>query len=166
MAKITFRGLEAYERKLSQLGDMQEVRRIAGRAAYEGAKIITDEIRDNIHQMLAYDDEAGLYAYVLKNPAPFTRTAKQGLLDGLGIAPLSDDKGYLNVKIGFDGYNKLKTERFPKGQPNVLIARALESGSSVTEKRPFVRPAIQSKREEAERKMAQVVDEEIDKRMK
>lgn len=166
MAKITFPGLEAYERKLSQLGDMQEIRRIAGRAAYEGAKIITDEIRDNIHQMLAYDDEAGLYAYVLKNPAPLTRTAKQGLLDGLGIAPLTDDKGYLNVKIGFDGYNKLKTERFPKGQPNVLIARALESGSSVTEKCPFVRPSIQSKREEAERKMAQVVDEEMEKRMK
>ena len=166
MAKITFRGLEAYERKLSQLGDIQEIRRIAGRSAYEGAKIITDEIRSNIHQMLAYDDEAGLYAYVLKNPAPLTRTAKQGLLDGLGIAPLTDDKGYLNVKIGFDGYNKLKTERVPKGQPNVLIARALESGSSVMEKRPFVRPAIQSKREEVQRKMAQVVDEEIDKRMK
>ena len=166
MAKITFPGLEVYERKLSRLEDMQEVRRIAGRAAYEGAKLIADEIRNNIHKLPAHDDKAGLYAYVLKNPAPLTRTAKQGLLDGLGIAPLTDDKGYLNVKIGFDGYNKLKTERFPKGQPNVLIARALESGSSVTEKHPFVRPAIQSKREDAQRKMAQVVDEEIEQRMK
>lgn len=166
MARITFKGLDEYERKLSQISNVQEVRRIAGRATYEGAKIITDEIRANIDRLLAYDDEAGIYAWALKNPAPLTRTAKQGLQDGLGISRLQDDKGFLNVKVGFSGNNKLKTKQYPDGQPNAMIAKYTEGGSSLTQKRPFVRPAIQSKRGEAERKMAQIVDEEIGKLMK
>lgn len=166
MARITFKGLEEYERKLSQISNVQEVRRIAGRATYEGAKIITDEIRANIERLPAKSDKSGLIAYATKSPAPLTQTAKEGLLDGLGISPMQDDRGYLNVKVGFTGYNKLKSAKYPKGQPNVLIARVTESGSSLAKKQPFVRPAIQSKRNEAEQKMAQVVDEEIGKLMK
>lgn len=163
MAKITFPGLEDYELMISKLAEGAED--IAGKAIHAGAEIVTDKIRENIQGLQAVDDEAGLYAYVQKNPAPLTRTAKQGLLDGLGIAPMQDDNGYYNVKIGFDGYNGLKTQKYPKGQPNVLIARSLESGSSIAEKRPFVRPAINATRKQAEAKMAEVIDNEIKKIM-
>ena len=40
MAKITFRGLEEYELRLSRLG--KESGRIAGRAIYDGASIMAD----------------------------------------------------------------------------------------------------------------------------
>lgn len=163
MAKITFPGLADYELMISRLSKGADD--IAGKAIYAGAKIVTDQIRENIQKLMAQDDEAGIYAYVQKNPAPLTRTAKQGLLDGLGIAPLQDDGGYLNVKIGFDGYNSMETKQYPKGHPNALIARSLESGSSAFEKRPFVRPAINATRKQAEAKMAEVLDYEIAKLM-
>lgn len=166
MARITFKGLTEYEMQLSKLENRQEIRRIAGKATFEGAKTITDEIRENIRGLSARSDKTGFFAYQEKTAAPLTETAKQGLLDGLGIAELQDDNGFLNVKVGFAGYNKMKTKQYPKGQPNVLIARVTESGSSLAKKQPFVRPAIQNKRDEAERKMAQVVDEEISKLMK
>ena len=43
MAKITFKGLEEYELRLSRMG--KETTRIAGAAIYEGAAIVADEIK-------------------------------------------------------------------------------------------------------------------------
>ena len=169
MAKITFQGLEQYERKLSVLWKNSE--EVAGKAIYAGAGIVADAIRANIEALPAVSDKAGLIAYQKKDPAPLTETAKKGLLDGLGITPLKDENGFYNVKIGFDGpggehgYNDLRTQKYPNGQPNVLIARSLESGSSIAQKRPFVRPAINASRKQAEAKMAEVLDEEIKKIM-
>ncbi len=169
MAKIAFRNLEAYELQLAHLRARTPA--IAGKAIYAGADIITDAIRARIEAMPAVNDREGLVAYYKKEPPPLTESAKKGLLEGLGITRMQDDNGFYNVKIGFDGpegehgYNDLRTEQFPKGQPNVMIARSLESGSSIAEKRPFVRPAINATRKEAEAKMAEIIDNEIKKIM-
>ena len=169
MAKISFRNLEQYELQLAHL--RERTPEIAGKAIYAGAEIVTDAIRANIEALPAVSDKAGLIAYQKKDPAPLTETAKRGLLDGLGITPMKDENGFYNVKIGFDGpggehgYNDLRTQKYPKGQPNVLIARSLESGSSISPKHPFVRPAINASRKRAEAKMAEVLDEEIGKIM-
>lgn len=164
MARIRFRGLEEYELKLSKLAS--GTKEVAGKAIYAGAKIITDKIRENIQALPAHPDSYGLIAYRNKWPAPLTDTAKKGLLEGLGITPMEDDNGFYNVKIGFDGYNDLKTRKYPKGQPNQLIARSIESGTSISEKRPFVTPAIRATRKQAEQAMADVIDEETKKIMK
>ena len=169
MARIRFSGLEDYELRLSKLTAKTE--EIAGKAIHAGADIITNAIRANIEALPASNDKAGLIAYQKKEPAPLTQTAKQGLLDSLGITPMQDDGGYYNVKIGFDGpdgergYNDLRTQKYPKGQPNVLIARSLESGSSIAQKHPFVRPAINASRKQAENAMAKVIDQELENLM-
>lgn len=139
MARLRFQGLAEYERQLSQL--QRGTDEIAGKAIYAGAKTVADAIKQNIQGL----------------PSK-TGTTRQGLLEGFGIAPLQDDYGYLNVKIGFDGYNA-------KGVPNALMARVFESGTSKVPKHPFVRPAINSSRKQAEAKMAAVLDEEIKKIM-
>lgn len=163
MAKITFKGLEDYELRLSRLS--QGAEEIAGKSIYAGAAIVADAVRENIQRLDARPDREGLVAYHKKEPPPLTQSQKQGLLDGFGVSSLQDDRGYLNVKLGFDGYNKLRTKSFPKGQPNVMIARSLESGSSISPKRPFVRPAVNASRQAAEEAMAKVLDEEIEKIM-
>lgn len=163
MARIRFSGLEDYELRLSRLSSHTE--EIAGKAIYAGADIITDAIRANIEALPASSDKAGLFAYQKKEPAPLTQTAKGGLLDGLGITPMQNDNGFWNVKVGFDGYNDMATRKYPHGQPNQLIARSLESGSSIAQKHPFVRPAINASRKQAEAKMAAVIDQEIEKLM-
>ena len=78
---------------------------------------------------------------------------------------MQDQNGYLNVKIGFDGYNRTKTDQYPQGQPNQLVARGVESGTSWKQKHPFIRPAVTRARKKAEEKMAEVLDYEIKKIM-
>ena len=161
MAKITFPGLSDYELMISRLS--KGVDDIAGKAIYAGAGIVADAIKENIKDLpivRGYGTE--------KDPLPGGVTAPQkaGLIDGMGISPMQSDAGYLNVKIGFDGYNATKTEKYPQGQPNQLVARGVESGTSWKKKSPFIRPAINASKQRAEDEMARILDEEIEKVMK
>ncbi len=140
MAKITFSGLNDYELMISRLAKSTED--VAGRAIYAGADIVADAIRQNL---------SGL--------PERTGVTKRGLKDGLGIAPMQNDAGYINVKIGFDGYNA-------NGVANVLMARIFESGTSKVQKHPFVRPAVNSSKARAEAEMARILDKEIKNIMK
>lgn len=161
MAKITFPGLNDYELMISKLS--KDVDDIAGKAIYAGAGVVADAIKENIKALpivRGYGTE--------KDPLPGGVTAPQkaGLIDGLGISPMQSDAGYLNVKIGFDGYNATKTEKYPQGQPNQLVARGVESGTSWKKKSPFIRPAINASKQRAEDEMARILDQEIEKVMK
>lgn len=164
MATIKFPGLKEYEKRLSTLG--KEGKAIAEKAVYAGAAIIADAVRANINALPAVKDEWGVVAYNNNWSAPLTETAKKGLQDGFGISQMGNEDGILNVKLGFDGYNDMKTKKYPKGQPNAIIARSLESGSSIAKKRPFVAPAVRKTKKAAEETMAKIIDEEIAKIMK
>ena len=158
MAKITFPGLNDYELMISKLS--KGVDDIAGKAIYAGAGIVADAIKENIKALpivRGYGTE--------KDPLPGGVTAPQkaGLIDGLGISPMQSDAGYLNVKIGFDGYNATKTEKYPQGQPNQLVARGVESGTSWKQKKPFIRPAINASKSRAEAEMARILDQKNEK---
>ena len=158
MAKITFPGLADYELMLSKLEDGSE--EIIGKAVYAGAGIVADAIKSSIQSLpivRGYGTDS--------NPLPggVTSAQKAGLIDGLGISRMQDDAGYLNVKIGFDGYNNTRTEKYPQGQPNQLVARGVESGTSWKQKKPFVRPAVTKSRKQAEDTMARIIDEAIEK---
>ena len=159
MAYIRFKGLEEYERKLSQL-ERAYREQIAGKAIYAGSAIVADAIKRGIEGLPVV---TGYGTQASPLPGGVTAVQKQGLADGLGIAKMQDDAGYLNVKIGFDGYNRTKTKEYPQGQPNQLVARGVESGTSWKQKHPFVRPAVNRSRKLAEAKMAEVLDEEIKK---
>lgn len=158
MAKITFPGLNDYELMISRLS--KGVDDIAGKAIYAGAGIVADAIKENIKALPIVRGYG-----TTENPLPGGVTAQQkaGLIDGMGISPMQDDGGYLNVKIGFDGYNATKTEKYPQGQPNQLVARGVESGTSWKGKKPFIRPAINASKKRAEDEMARILDQEIEK---
>ena len=127
-----------------------------GKAVYAGADIIADQIKHNIEELPVQDQ------YGKAQQITGIRTMqKKGLMESFGIARMRNEMGYIHVKAGFDGYNGLKTARYPQGQPNAMIARTFESGNSFTKKTPFVAPAIRAKKDAAERKMADVVDTEI-----
>lgn len=158
MAKITFPGLNDYELMISKLS--KGVDDIAGKAIYAGAGIVADAIKENIKALPIVRGYG-----TTENPLPGGVTAPQkaGLIDGMGISPMQDDGGYLNVKIGFDGYNATKTDKYPQGQPNQLVARGVESGTSWKQKKPFIRPAINASKSRAEAEMARILDQEIEK---
>ena len=158
MAKITFPGLNDYELMISRLS--KGVDDIAGKAIYAGAGIVADAIKENIK---ALPIVRGYGTTESPLPGGVTAPQKAGLIDGMGISPMQDDGGYLNVKIGFDGYNATKTEKYPQGQPNQLVARGVESGTSWKQKKPFIRPAINASKSRAEAEMARILDQEIEK---
>ena len=86
---------------------------------------------------------------------------KQGLLDGFGVSAMQNEGGYLNVKLGFDGYNSVKTKKYPQGQPNALIARVTNSGSSYRQKTRFLDKAVAATQKQAETAAQAKIDEKI-----
>lgn len=158
MAKLQFKGLEEYARKLQLMS--KNTKEMCGSIVYEMADIVADEIRENINALPAIPNKQAIADYKKKRTTGLTKEEKKGLQDGFGIAKMQNEKGYWYVKLGFDGYNETKTKKYPKGQPNVMIARATESGSSVREKRPFVRPAVNKTRKRAIEKAQEIIDQE------
>lgn len=161
MAKYQFRGLEEYARYLQKIG--ANTPEICGKAVYAMADIVANQVRENISKLPTVTEAEALASYREKSMTELTSAQKKGLEKGFGISPMQNDNGYWNVKLGFDGYNKVKTKKYPNGQPNVMIARAVESGSSVRLKNPFVRKAVTATQKQAVEKGKQVADEEIAK---
>lgn len=147
MATFKAPDLDKYVRQLERLGKNTDT--IIGEAVYDMAKIVADEVHQRLETMPSVPDDEGLAAYRAKTQIPITKAQKWGLVKSFGIAGLKNDNGYLNVKLGFDGYNEVKTRKYPNGQPNALIARSIESGSSARDKYPFIRPAVQATRKQA-----------------
>lgn len=161
MAKYQMRGLEEYAQYLQRIG--ANTQEICGKAVYAMADIVADQVRENITKLPTVTEAEALRAYRANETTDLTKAQKKGLEDGFGISPMQNDNGYYNVKLGFDGYNKVKTRKYPQGQPNAMIARAVESGSSVRKKNPFIRRAVNATQKQAVEKGKQVADEEIAK---
>ena len=150
--------IDEYIHKLDQMHANTE--EMIGRSIFPGAAIVTDAIRAGIEGI---PEAPSHYARGMKTG--LTASQKAGLLDGLGIAVMRNDGGFLNVKVGMDGYNSTVTKRWPKGQPNALIIRALESGTSFQARQPVIAPAIRSSKNAAIQKMKEQFDEETRKVM-
>ena len=159
MAKwIVGKGLDSYISYLQKIDAVTD--EAVGEAVYEMAKVVADSVRSGIQALPTVSNRANIATYK-KGYSRLSDEGKQGLLDGFGVSPMQDDGGYINVKLGFDGYNSIKTKKYPKGQPNALIARVTESGSSYREKTPFIRPAVNASKKQAEQAGRMKIDEKI-----
>ena len=154
MATWKFEGLDEYLRQLEKLqGSSHEA---IGKAIYEGAAIVAQSCRAEIEGLPVNNQ--------YKNDG-ITSVQKRGLLDGFGISHEQTDNLYRNVKLGFDGYNGQKTKKYPNGQPNSMIARSVNSGTSWRKKNPFIDRGTRRSKAACEDKMQQVIEEEIKKAM-
>lgn len=161
MARFEFRGIEKYINKLDTFRLVTKDSIIA-RTTYAGAAVVADAVRKSIEALPVGSgkaDDGGLVDTV-------TTAQKRGLLDGFGISPMRDDNGFINVKLGFDGYNATRTKKYPRGQPNVLIARSVNSGTTFRKKTKFVDKAVNSAKKAAEAAMDAACSREIEKIMK
>ena len=161
MARFEFSGIDTY---IKQLNKLQQSTKdgVVGKTVYAGAEVVADSVRRAIQALPVGDGRArdgGLVDTV-------TLPQKAGLLDGFGISRMKDDDGFVNVKLGFDGYNSTKTEKYPNGQPNVLIARSVNSGTTFRKKTKFVDKAVDSAKKAAEAAMDAAGSREIEKIMK
>ena len=161
MAKFEFRGIEEYINKLDTFRLVTKDSIIA-RTTYAGAAVVANAVRKSIEALPVGSGRAEDGDLV----ETVTAVQKRGLLDGFGISPMQDDNGFINVKLGFDGYNATRTEKYPRGQPNVLIARAVNSGTTFRKKTKFVDKAVNSAKKAAEAAMDAACSREIEKIMK
>ena len=159
MAKYQFKGLEEYAQYLQRIG--ANTQEICGEAVYAMADIVTDKIRENLEALPSVPTKEALEAWKTGQKTQLTKAQKKSLEKSLGISSMQNDNGYWNVKVGFDGYNTTKTKSYPQGQPNALIARATESGSSFRDKTPFIRPAVKETEAPAVQKAKDVVEQKI-----
>ena len=158
MATIKFKAGDEYLGKLSKLSAAIK-NEVCGPAIYNAASIVADAIRQELKKVPT-DEKHGTNGDKAKGPR---KIQKKGLYESLGITTLrTDGNGDMDVKIGFDGYNEVKTKSFPKGQPNQMIARSVERGTSFMKANPFVKKAVSRTKEEALEEMKKTVDKQIE----
>lgn len=149
MAKFTVgKGMDKYIRDLTALATASD--EMIERSVYPAAGMVADAVKASIDSI----------------PESMLKPGqREGLRAGLGIASFRNDGGFINVKIGMDGYNSRVTAKYPKGQPNAMIARAINSGTSFSGKYPFIDRAVSRTRAAAEQKMAAEFDKLVAEKM-
>ena len=160
MAKMQVEGLEEYAELIQSIS--KDAEKIIKKSVYVGAGVIGDAIKNEIKKL----PTDNTYGTEKDKAIVVTRLQKADLIDGFGISPIKDDGDYINAKVGWSGYGRIKTKRYPKGVPNQMLARSVNSGTSFRQKNPFVTRAVNKNRKAAQNEMAKVIDEEIKKEMK
>lgn len=161
MAIITFSRQYDYFLKLAELEKVIEKGEILEQAVAKGAAPVADEIRKRLD---AVPEDTFRRLAENEKLHSLSNSQKEDLADSFGLTPIGRDRnGFINTKAGFDGYGSFPTARYPKGVPNALLARSVESGSSVREKSPFVRPAVNATRKKAIAAMEESIDDDLKK---
>lgn len=160
MAKLKFVGLDDLMSRFLTLENSSKD--MIGKAVFDGAGIAADAVKAGI-ESLPIDERHFKYGQMLNG---ISRIQKAGLVDGFGISPMENDNGYNHVKLGFAGYNDVKTKSYPNGQPNSVIARSVNGGTSFRVRIPFVDNAVNSKKAAVENKMKETFDKELEKVVK
>lgn len=162
MATIQFKKGDEYLAKISKLEALAKDEVIGG-AIYGAASIVADEIRKELDKVPT-DERYGTQSEPANGPK---KGQIKGLEDNLGIAKMQDDgTGYIHVKIGWNGYNHIKTKRWPNGQPNQMIARSIARGTSYMTGHDFVKKAVSATKKRAIQYMKDIVDQKTEEIMK
>ncbi len=158
MARTTFKvtGLDEYLRTLKELYGRSED--TINEAVTAGADVVADAIRDEIGR-IPVDNRK--WVDKGKQRTGLTSLQIKGLSESFGISPMRNDSDFFNRKIGFDGYNGLRSKRWPKGQPNSYVARSIEKGTSWLKKYSFMAKIAKSKKQPCIAAMIKTFDQKI-----
>ena len=161
MAKFEVRGIEEYAAQLQRL-DAATRDRVVGKTVYQGAKVAADAIKNSVEALPVGGGRGGP-----KKPIDtVTPDQLNGLRDGFGISRMEDDQGFIHVKLGWSGCNRTRTKKYPGGQPNSMIAWAVNSGTTVRRKTRFLDKAMSGSKPKVLSVMSKTCDTEIGKIMK
>lgn len=159
MARMQVKGLDEYAIKVRRLSNNSQT--IIKKAVYDGAAVVADAVKNGLRG-LPVENGYGTEENPLRG---VSRRQKSDLIESMGLAPMQDFKGggYINTKLGWDGYGSVPTKSYPRGIPNQLLMRSVESGTSFRKKTPVVRKAVNKARKPSIKKMSETIDEELRK---
>lgn len=159
MSKIEVTGMEEYL-SLLDLTD-RKLARTCGRSIYVGARIAAQECKHRLENLVT--DDRYFTRFTERRNGP-TKRQKEALIESMGIASMRHRGGVFDVKLGFDGYNDVKSTVSKKGfQPNALIARSVNKGTSFMKPQPFMDQTIAVKKSEIEKAIAEQFFKELEK---
>lgn len=156
--EIGFKEVDNLVRQLEELADKSE--EMCKRAIYEGGDVVGDEMKRLIKGIPTVEDfkQGSSERQIVGG----TKDQIDGLIESMGLAPIQYYGHGLNTKIGFDGYNDVKTKKYPNGQPNMMIARSINAGTSFRRAYPFVERCGRNAKLPAEAAMAASLQGAID----
>ncbi len=157
-AKWDDKKLDEFLDGFSKLTD-RSMREIAGTALYKMAAEVANEVKSKLNGLRTEEEEP----YKGHRHQYLSERQKTGLVNSFGIAKMRAEGNGWNVRLGFDGYNSVVTKKYTGGQPNVMIARSVESGSEWMIKQPFFRPALNASKARAKKAGEQAVIDEFKK---
>lgn len=153
-------GLDEAMKRLEDLGARSD--ELLSRALYDGAKVMADGLKDAIR---ALPEDTG-FKRIDRGDKPrnvVDPLDKEDLISHMGISSFRSETGKVYARISFDGYGQVRTKKFPNGRPVVLIARSINSGSSVRMKHPFIKPTVNQYKSAAFDAMRKCVEDELKK---
>lgn len=161
MSAIRVEGMEEYLRLLDL--NYKQLERICGRSVYPGAGYAYKECKKRVQALRTDDSYIKFSMQYGRNRRGITTRQKKGLIESLGIASLRHVGGAFDVKLGFDGYNDVVSKRWPNGQPNAMIARSVNKGTSFMEAQPFMDQTVEAIRHTVENKIETQFYKELQK---
>lgn len=162
-AKWDDKGIADFIAAFDGMADRSTLDEIAGTALYAMAHEVANAIASSLAGLRTSPERKRKTdeAYYL---SPRQKTALQS---SFGISK-KQQKGAStwDVRLGFDGYNDVKTKKYPGGQPNAMIARTVESGSTYMIKQPFFRKAVNASKPAAKKAGQDAAIEKISEKLK
>lgn len=133
---------------------------IGKQALYGGADIFADELRKEAE---AIPEEVFRHLDREEKFRSVAEKDKAHLVDSLGISEFYGEDGATFASVGFEGYQGVPTKKYPNGIPNALLARSINSGSSVRQRYPFIDRAARRAKPKVEAKMQEITEREMDR---
>lgn len=153
MAHMGVEGMEEYIELLIQTD--KQVERMCGRSIYPGAKLISNAVKGALKNVKT-DDSYHKLAERYGRKHGITTKQLEGLIVSMGIARMRHRGDTYDVKLGFDGYNSI-------GQPNALIARSLNKGTSFLQAQPFMDTTVAQNQHAVEQAIVNQFEKELEK---
>ena len=126
-------------------------------AVKAGINVVADEMRSQISILKTSDNFEG---YEGKHYP--SKKDVQGLLDSMGYTKTQTKSGgIMDAKVGFDGYNDVKTKKYPKGHANQMIANSINKGTSFLTAQPFFNRTKNKSQQSAIDEMQKSLDKSI-----
>lgn len=113
---------------------------IIKRSVYPVAGDLAGKITKELKNLPVVDGKDGLPPYAPKGYKlnSISSVQRKDLLNGFGISRFKNENGFINVKMGFDGYGSYKTKKHPHGIPNALLIRSLCKGTDFLKRNDFI----------------------------
>lgn len=131
-------------------------------ACYAGAGVLADALKAEIQSL---PEEEGYMKPGHKRDV-IDKHDKRMLAERIGISQIAATTNKADVVVSFSGYNDRPTKKYKQGVPIPLIARSIESGSSVRKKNPFIRRTFNRVQSEALQKAVDAGQEELNNLIK